>query len=173
MTSSRGKINLYHPRHVLREAAALLLATLVLAALNWALRPPRLPLRADLASYELDLGFPVTNAAAAVALYEDNSHIFIDTRPADPRASRIPGAFPISQARFEEDLREVYDFLPHEDPLLLFGDGNLLMISAVASRLQERGFGDITLMSGDLETWAGAGGAVTDPPAPGPETRHE
>ena len=63
MTSSRGKLQNYPPRHILREAGLLLLITLVLATLAWALRPPRLPLRADIALYELDLGFPVVDAA--------------------------------------------------------------------------------------------------------------
>ena len=173
MTFNRGIISLAPSRNVLREAATLLVVSLALAALSWALHPPRLPLRADPTRYELDLGFPVTSAVKAVAMYEDNSHIFVDTRPAGPQARRIPGAFPISQKRFEEDLREVYDFLLQEDPLLLFGGSNLLMTSAVASRLQERGFGDITLMSGDLDLWIGAGGMVANPLATDTETDHE
>ncbi len=173
MTSSRGNINLYPSRPILRETAILLLVTLALAAFSWALRPPRLPLRADLARYELASDFPVIGVAAAVASYEDDTHFFIDTRPADPLANRIPGAFSISQESFEEDLREVFDFLLHEDSLLLFGEGNLLMISAVASRLQERGFVDITLMSDDIEAWVEAGGAVKGPLASDTEADHE
>ncbi|MBC8426081.1 rhodanese-like domain-containing protein [bacterium] len=169
MTSGKGKINLYPAGSLLREAGVLLLVTLVLATLAWALRPPRLPLRADVALYELDLGFAVVDPTAAMADYENNTRIFIDTRAPDPLAPRIPGAFPVSQARFEEDLREAFDFLLPEDPLLLFGDGNLLLLSAVASRLQEKGFTDITLMSGGFEAWCAAGGALSDIPEAGHE----
>ena len=173
MTSGRGKINLYAPSRIPRETGVVLLIALMLAALNWGLRPPRLPLRADTTAYELDLDFPLVDPAEAVALYEDNVRIFVDTRPADPGARRIPGAFPISQDRFEEDLREVFDFLLLEDPLLLFGDVNLLLTSAVASRLRERGFADINLMYGDLEAWTRAGGSVADPTVDEAEARHE
>jgi rhodanese-related sulfurtransferase len=173
MTSGRGTISHFRPGSVTREAGLLLLVAVTLAVASWALRPPRLPLRADLELYELDLGFPVIDAVEAMASYEANTRIFIDTRPAGESGGRIPGAIPISQARFEEELGEAFDFLLCEDPLLLYGNGNLLLIAAVASRLQERGFEDITLMSGGLESWRAAGGALVDDPGAGTEADHE
>lgn len=164
--SPGGDIRLHPRRPLLREAGLLLLATLVLAALSWGLRPPRLPLRADTSLYELDLGFPVVTPVEALALYASNSHLFVDTRARSFDGRRIPGALDIRQATFEEDLREVFDFLTPEDPLLLFGDGNLLLTSAVAERLREKGYTDLTLMRDGLEQWAAAGGETA-------EARHE
>jgi len=169
MASGKGTIHTYPPGSLLREAGILLLITLLLATLTWVLRPPRLPQPADLAVYEMDLGFPVMDPVEAMAGYDDNTLIFVDTRSPDPLAPRIPGAFSISQARFEEDLLEAYDFLMPEDPLLLFGDGNLLLISAVASRLQEKGFTDITLMSEGVEGWREAGGDLAETEEAGDE----
>ncbi len=162
MSSNVGQVKSYPPKSVLREAATLLLVALLLTTLAWALRPPRLPLRADMALYELDLGFPVATPGEAVANYDGNTHLFIDTRAFTREGRRIPGAFRIRQDQFEEDLLEVFDFMAPEDPLLLFGNGNLILIAAVASRLEERGYQDITLMSGGLDQWTAAGGETAE-----------
>jgi rhodanese-related sulfurtransferase len=143
----------------LREASLLLALSLVAAGLSWAVRTPRLPLRADLAAYELDLGFPVVPAAEAVALFLDNACIPVDTRAGAP-ARRIPGSFALGQETFDDDLREVFDFLSPADPLLVYGDGNLLVAAAVAGRLRERGFTDIRLLQGSLDVWEQAGGEI-------------
>ncbi len=164
--SPRGDIRIHPRRSLLREAGLLLLATLVLTALSWGLRPPRLPLRADTSLYELDLDFPVVTAVEAIDFYASNSHLFVDTRARAADGRRIPGAIDIRQATFEEDLREVFDFLTPEDPLLLIGDGNLLLTSAIAERLREKGYVDVTLMRGGLESWTAAGGETA-------EARHE
>ncbi len=143
----------------LREAALLLALSLAAAGLSWAVRTPRLPLRADLSAYELDLGFPVVPAAEAVALFLENACVPVDTRPGD-QARRIPGSFSLRQETFDDDLRDVFDFLSPADPLLVYGDGNLLVAAAVAGRLRERGFTDLRLLQGSLEAWEQAGGEV-------------
>lgn len=160
--TSGGNIRIFPRRSVLREAGLLLLITLILTVLSWGLRPPRLPLRADVALYKLDLDFSVVTPAEAVALYDANSRIFVDTRSRNGRTRRIPGALDIRQASFEEDLLAVFDFLTPDDPLLLFGDGNLILMSAVASRLQEKGYTDLVFMSGGLDDWAAAGGETAE-----------
>ena len=147
---------------LLREAGLLVLVALVLSALSWGLRPPRLPLRADASLYELDLEFPVVEPDAAVALYDANTHLLIDTRAEAVGGGRVPGAFLVRQRSFDADLAEIFDFLTPEDPLLLIGDGNLLRLSAVANRLRDRGYGNLTLMRGDLVQWAAAGGATAE-----------
>jgi len=143
----------------LREASLLLALSLVAAGLSWAVRTPRLPLRADLAAYELDLGFPLVSAAEAVALFLDNACVPVDVRAGAP-ARRIPGSFALGQETFDDDLREVFDFLSPADPLLVYGDGNLLVTAAVAGRLRERGFTDIHLLQGSLDGWEQAGGEI-------------
>lgn len=143
-----------------REAALLFGLAVALAALAWALHPPRLPLRADPTRYELELEFPLVTPAEAVALYDANGAFFVDVRPGSP-ARTIPGAFPIRQDTFDADLREVFDFLSPNDPLIVYGDGNLIVSEVVAKRLQERGFTDIRLLQGDLSGWAKAGGELS------------
>jgi rhodanese-related sulfurtransferase len=159
VAESAPRIRLHPRAHLLRETALLLGLALALAVLSWAVRTPRLPLRADLAAYELDLGFPVVDVAEAVALYRENACVPVDTRSGEPARS-IPGSFVLRQETFDDDLREVFDFLSPADPLLVYGDGNLLVASAVAVRLKERGFTDIRLLKGSLETWERAGGDI-------------
>ncbi len=143
-----------------REAGALLSLAVVLATTAWVARTPRLPLRADGAVYRLDLQFPAITVAGALKLYREGDHLFVDTRDVDADATaRVPGAFSVRQDSFADDLRAVRDFLGPADCIVLYGD-NLLAASAVASRLKERGYTDLTLMRGDLAAWRSAGGPV-------------
>jgi len=166
MSLNVGQIKPYPAKSVLRETMTLLLITLLLAGLSWTLRPPRLPLRADTALYELDLDFPVATPAQAVAMYDGNTHLLVDTRAVTLNGLRIPGAFRIRQDSFEDDLLEVFDFMAPEDPLLLIGDGNLILVSTIASRLEERGYLNITIMTGGFDQWTASGGETA-------EARHE
>ncbi|MBA4378693.1 MAG: hypothetical protein C0395_08615 [Gemmatimonas sp.] len=159
MAESAPGIRPFARARPLREASLLLALALTAAGLSWAVRTPRLPLRADLAVYELDLGFPLVPAAEAVALFLDNACVPVDTRAGAP-ARRIPGSFALGQETFDDDLREVFDFLSPADPLLVYGDGNLLVAAAVAGRLRERGFTDIRLLQGSLDGWEQAGGEI-------------
>ena len=163
-----ARTSLFAPRRgLLTEAALVLAVAAALAAASWLVRTPRLSLAADVEAYALDLGFPVVDAAGALALYDANSHLFIDTRPVDPAtAARIPGSLPIRLVSFDDDLIAVLDFMAPEDPLLLYGDGNLQILAAVAERLTGRGFTVLPLMRGSLPAWRAAGGPVS-----GGETR--
>jgi len=159
VAGSAPRIRPYPRAHPAREALLLLAVALVIAGASWAVRSPRLPLRADLAAYELDLGFPVVPAAEAVALFGDNACIPVDVRSGEP-PRRIPGSIPLRQETFDDDLRDVFDFLSPADPLLVYGDGHLPVAAAVAGRLQERGFTDVRPLGGSLEAWQKAGGLV-------------
>ena len=159
VAESAPRIQLFPRARPVREAALLLALALLCAGLSWALRTPRLPLRADLAAYELDLGFPLISAADAVALFRENACVPVDSRAGD-QARRIPGSFVLRSETFDDDLREVFDFLSPADPLLVYGDGNLLVAAAVAGRLKERGFTDVRLLQGSLDAWEQAGGEV-------------
>jgi rhodanese-related sulfurtransferase len=146
----------------LREALLLLAVSLLLAIGGWLARTPRLPLRADMQTYRLELGFPVVAPAAALALYRAGDHLFLDTREVDPaRAARIPGSLAVRAASFADDLLAVHEFLGPRDKVVLCGDGNLLVSAAIGARLRERGYTDISLLQGDLATWRRAGGPVT------------
>ncbi|MFO7608534.1 MAG: rhodanese-like domain-containing protein [Candidatus Krumholzibacteriia bacterium] len=142
-----------------REAALLLGAALVLTILTWALRPDRLPLRADPAVYELDLAAPLVTPAAARALYDAGDHLFVDVRPGTPAAT-VPGAFLVREDSFDDDLLRSFDFLTPADPLVVFGAGELAAASNVAGRLLDRGWQDVVIMSGGLAAWEAAGGPV-------------
>ncbi len=145
-----------------REALLLLALALLLAAVSWAIRAPRLPLRADARTYALDLDFPVLDPAAALALYEAGEHLFLDLRDVDPATEpHIPGAFPVREATFADDLLAAHAFLGPQERVILCGDGNLPAAAAIAARLRERGYADISLLEGDLAAWRRAGGPVS------------
>jgi rhodanese-related sulfurtransferase len=143
----------------LGEAGAVLLVAVAAAALLWIVRPDRLSLRADPQYYVSDLAAPLVTVAEARELYEAGSHAFVDTRPG-AAAGGIPGAFRVREDSFADDLYEQRDFLFPEDPLILYGDGNIQQVSAIAARLQERGFADVQILRGGLSAWRAAGGPV-------------
>jgi len=143
----------------LREAAVLIVATLVVTAVSWLLRSDRLPLSADPAYYDLDLAAALVDPADALALYDLGDHLFVDTRP--EAATTVPGAFLVREESFDDDLLANFDFLRPSDPLIVFGDGSLAAASNIAGRLKDRGFTDVVIMAGGLEAWRQQGGPVT------------
>lgn len=152
----------------LREAWLLIGAALVVTGLSWLVRPDGLPLHADPAVYRMELEAPLIDVDQARAIYDEGLDLFVDTRPGtrDERPT-IPGAVPIRQESFDDDLLELFDFLVPEDHMVLFGNGDLLRVSGIAGRLKERGYGNIVIMRGGIEAWRKAGGPLTAPPAGG------
>ncbi len=146
-----------------REAAVLLALAAVATAASWALRPDRLPLRADATYYEQELAAPLVDPTRARELFDAGDHLFVDVRPDSPPTT-IPGAFLIREATFDDDLDRNFDFLTPADPLVVFGDGALNAASNVAGRLRDRGWTDVVIMSGGLAAWQAAGGPVSDRP---------
>jgi rhodanese-related sulfurtransferase len=145
-----------------REALFLLGLALLLAVASWVTRTPRLPLRVDTQSYRLDLGFPVLTPAAALIVYQAGEHLFIDLRDVDPAVTpHIPGSFAVREASFADDLLAAHEFLGPQEKVILCGDGNLPAAAGMAVRLRDRGYGDISLLEGDLSAWRRAGGPVT------------
>ena len=138
----------------------ILAVTLLVALISWLLRTPRLPLSADLSVYELEIDHPLLTIEEALRLYEEGSHLFIDTREPDLESmTRLPGAMQVRPMRFDDDLRVIIDFVFPEDPLILYGDG-LQSTAAVAGRFTERGYEDVSLLGGGLKDWERAGGPV-------------
>lgn len=168
MSAPTRPIREFPPSPAWREALLLLGITVVLTTASWVVRTPRLPLKADLSLYELDLNAELLTAAQAVPLYEAGQHVFVDTRDDALAREAIPGAFVLRQDTFDADLREVFDFLAPEDPLILYGDGNLLLVEPVVERLRERGFTDLSVLRGDLTAWRDAGGDLSPAPEAGP-----
>ncbi|MCP4144781.1 MAG: hypothetical protein GY752_05790 [bacterium] len=142
-----------------RELGILLLISLGVSILAWAINPDRLPLKADFASYELGVNFDLVNAADAVQLLNDNAVVLVDIRSGEPEI-RLPGAFPVRQESFDNDFRDLFDFILPEDKLLLVGNGDLMSISSIAERISERGYKNLVLMRGDISAWEHAGGEV-------------
>ena len=162
MTGS-GKVLPIRDGGLLRETARVLLLAVVLAALSWALRPPRLPLVADLTAYELEIDAAVVTPAEAVALYAANEHVLVDFRGGDAPQPGLPGAFPVRADRFDADMLELFDFFkPDLPPLLLLGDGNLVVAGNLSERLGAVGFEDVTVVRGDVAAWRAAGGEVSE-----------
>ena len=145
----------------LNEAVWLLLVAVVLTAVSWLIRDPRLPLTADPAVYELELAAPVVEVADALALFDEGIHLFIDTRAGDPTdRPTVAGAFVIREAQFDDDLLALFDDLYPEDPVVVFGSGDMVGANNVAGRLLGRGFVEVQILRGGLKGWEGAGGMV-------------
>jgi rhodanese-related sulfurtransferase len=140
----------------------LLLAAVAATALSWALRGDRLPLPGDTTVYELELAAPLVQPDEALRLYDEGDVLFADTRAGTVGQSVIPGAFPLRQDSFDDDLLAVFDFVEAETPLLLYGDGSLGVTSSVAARLVERGYTDVRILAGGVAAWRNAGGEVRD-----------
>ena len=146
-----------------REAALLLALSCVILAVSWALRSDPLPLVADARTYELELAAPLVGPEAAIQLFDEGVHLFIDTRGVEPGSvATIAGALPIRAESFDDDLFDLFDFLMPEDPLVLFGDGDLLSVSTIASRLTDKGYTDLLILDGGVEAWRKAGGEVRE-----------
>lgn len=150
-----------YSNRVIREALWLALATFIAAALVWTFRTPRFPLIAEISDYILDLDYTVLPVDVCIENFEAGSHLFIDTRGEAEAGEYIPGAFFIGNESFEDDLREVFDFLYPEDPLILYGDGRLQVTAAVAARFEARGYKVAGLMRGGIDAWRAAGGEVS------------
>lgn len=148
---------------ILREAGIILLVTVFCMLAAWILRTPRLPLIADHAAYEFEIDQPLVTASAALELYEEGATLFVDTRSLEQfEQARIPGAMHVRPDHFDDDLSVLLDFLYPEDPILLYGD-RLQATAAVAGRFAERGYEDLTLLSGGFAAWREADGPVDEP----------
>lgn len=157
-------------RGALRQAGALLVLSILAAAALWLIRSERLELRAERAVYELEVSVPLVEPAEALAMYDEGTRVFVDTRADDEnRDEVIPGSFRIRAASFDDDLWEAGEFVFPGDPVLLYGSGDLASVSLVADLLLARGFEDVLILRGGLSAWRGAGGDVTEPlPEVGP-----
>lgn len=146
----------------LKEAGLLLLVAVAATALSWILRGDRLPFLADPTVYELELAAPLVKVGKALALYDEGDYLFVDTR-SDPgeEFQTIPGAFFIRADTFDDDLLEYFDFSGPEDHFILFGDGNLLPISNIASRMKDRGYENVFILKGGLDAWRSGGGDIS------------
>ena len=148
-------------RGAAREALLLLGAALLAAAAAWYAGSPRLPLRADPSVYLLNLDAPVLEPEIALQLYRTGGCLVVDTRPgSNPQDEYIPGAFFIRPGSFDNDLLAVHDFLTPADHLLLYGNGDLAELGAIAARFRERGYDGVSLLRGGLEAWRRAGGEL-------------
>ena len=157
MESPTHKSRHFPPSSAWREALLLLGVSLVLAAASWIVRTPRLPMKADIELYRLDLNAPVITAAEAVPLFEAGVHVFVDTRAEAPFLATIPGCFIIRQDTFDDDLLERFV------RGICGCKGDWIM---VLERLKERGYTDLQVMRGDPSAFRAAGGDLSPPPEP-------
>lgn len=142
-----------------KELGILLLISLAVSMLAWAVNPDRLPLKADISSYELEINFDLVNAVDAVQMLNDNAAVLVDVRSGELEL-QLPGSFPVRQESFDDDFRDLFDFILPEDKLLLVGNGDLMILSAIAERISERGYKNLVLMRDDISAWQHAGGEV-------------
>lgn len=144
----------------IKEAGLVLLVAILATGAWWARTPDRLPLLADPTVYELELEAPLLTMPEALVFYEEGVHLFVDTRT-DPGTETVPGAFVIRAATFDDDLLANFDFMYPEDPLILFGNGNMTVTSNIAGRLIERGYENVVILQGGLAAWKKAGGETS------------
>ena len=146
----------------IREAALVILVAAAAAVFAWAVQSDRLPLVADRDFYELEAPAPLVDIPQALILFEEGDHIFIDTRPDGPEErDTIPGAFRIRAVTFDEDLYELTDIIYPEEPVILFGDGDLRGTAFVADLLLAREFENILILRGTVEAWREQGGEIS------------
>ncbi|MBU8869326.1 MAG: rhodanese-like domain-containing protein [Gemmatimonadales bacterium] len=146
----------------IREAAIVVLITIAAATVTWVSRDNRLPLIADRDFYELELSAPLVDIPGAIALFNEGNYLFIDTRSSlTLEDDTIPGAFTIRALSLNDDLYELADTVYPEDPVILFGNGDLSGVAHVADLLLARGFEDILIMRGDLASWRNQGGETS------------
>jgi len=146
----------------LKEAGLLLLVALVAMTASWILRSDGLPWKVDPTGYELELAAPLTGIDEALALYEEGDYFFVDTRGAVAGDfETIPGAFFIRADSFDDDILAYFDIMTPEDHFILFGDGDLLPVSTIAARMQERGYPNLFILKGGLAAWRRAGGEIS------------
>lgn len=162
MPNAGLQVEVHRKSRIVRESLVLLGAALLLTVVSWLARPNRLPLTAASSYYDLELPAPVVDLDRAMRIYEEGSHLFIDIRPFElGDRPYIPGAFAIRQHSFDDDLLDAGEFIYPEDPMILYGNGNLQEVAAVASRFIERGYENILIMTGGIDAWQRAGGPVT------------
>ena len=149
-----------------REAVLLFLLAVTATAVTWALRVDRLPLAADRDFYEVEAPAPLVGIPRALVLFDEGDRLFIDTRPDRTREkTTIPGAFLIRASSFDDDLYELADTVYPEDPVILFGDGDLRGVTHVADLLVSRGFEDVLIMRDSMAAWRDQGGEISSPGA--------
>lgn len=149
-------------RAAARQALVLLVLAVALAALRWSAWPPRLPLAADAADYELDLSAPLVDVAQARRYFDEGAHLFIDTRAYGPATTEaVPGAFTLRPDAFDDDLLALFDIVGPQERLVLYGDGNLALANNVAARLRQRGYENVELLKGGLDAWRAGGGPLS------------
>jgi hypothetical protein len=151
-------------RKPLREAAGLLLVAVIVTGLSWVLRTDSLVWRADPTTYEMELSAPLVDLPEALRLFDEGDYLFIDTRAGAAEAEvTISGAFIIREKFFDDDLLVLMDDLFPEDPIVLFGNGELSGVSNITNRLQNRGYENILILRAGLHGWQKAGGDVSPP----------
>lgn len=139
-----------------------MLVAVVATSVSWILRSDGLPFTADPTGYELELAAPLTGIDEALALYEEGDYFFVDTRPGvEGDFQTIPGAFFIRAESFDDDILANFDFMTPEDHFILFGDGDLLPVSTIASRMMDRGYPNLLILKGGLAAWRKAGGDIS------------
>ncbi len=151
-------------RQPLIQALGLVAAAVVVAGLSWGLRADSLTWKADPTTYEMELSAPLVEMAEALRLFDEGDYLFIDTRrDAAEVAVTISGAFIIRESSFDDDLLALMDDLYPEDPIILFGNGELSGVSNITNRLQTRGYENILILRVGVKGWQKAGGMVSPP----------
>jgi len=151
-------------RRPLMEAVGLLLVAVFFGGLSWVIRTDSLAWWADPTTYEMELSAPLVDLSEALRLFDEGDYLFVDTRPEAATADvTISGAFIIREKTFDDDLLILMDDLYPEDPMVLFGNGELSGVSNITNRLQIRGYENILILRAGLHGWQKAGGDVSPP----------
>lgn len=146
------------------QAGLLLLVAVLATGISWVVRGDSLSWQADITTYEMELSAPLVEVAEAMRLFDEGDYLFIDTRnQAADAAITISGAFIIREKSFDDDLLALMDDLYPEDPIVLFGNGELSAVSNITNRLQSRGYDNLLILRVGVKGWEKAGGMVSPP----------
>ncbi len=146
------------------QALGLIVVAVIITGISWVMRPSTLPWNADPTTYEMELSAPLVEIDEALRLFDEGDYLFIDTRRQAAEAeSTISGAFILREATFDDDLVALMDEIYPEDPIILFGNGELSGVSNITNRLLDRGYENILILRVGVQGWKKAGGMVSPP----------
>ena len=149
---------------VARQTVVLLLVSILATAASWMIRSDSLSWKADVTAYELELSAPLVELKDALLLFEEGDYIFMDTRSNAAQATEtIADAFILREATFDNDLLAMMDDVFPEDPILLFGNGELSGASNIGAKLLQRGYENVSILRVGVSGWQKAGGLVSAP----------
>jgi rhodanese-related sulfurtransferase len=156
--------------NTIREAAVLLLVSILAAGLANTFGPSRIPwashIQAEKGRELAATGMGDVPPQEAMRIWRDKAALFVDAREAEfYRQGHIPGAVNVSIDPLGEDIMDQAKKLPKDRLLVVYcSDIACPKSKELADSLKQLGFGQLRVMVEGLEGWVKAGGPVEGRP---------